>query len=230
MESRSTQTNEPHRCTSILPILAGFDEPLAIIEVGASAGLCLLPDKYRYDYGQGIVGSTGPIFPCNTEGVVPVPENIPDIVWRAGLDTNPVSLKSEDNIRWLKCLIWPEHIERLHRFEEAIGVARRWPLQIFEGDLRCDTESLLAKAPHNVRLVVFHTTVLAYLSSRKEIDDFARLMKSSGVTWISNEAPEVLGMSPTKPERFQHKGPLVLALDGEPVALSSPHGRWSHWL
>jgi hypothetical protein len=49
--SRTTQTNEPARCAVLLPVLADLDPPLALIEVGASAGLCLLPDRYGYDYG-----------------------------------------------------------------------------------------------------------------------------------------------------------------------------------
>ena len=230
MESRRTQTNEPHRCASILPILSQFEEPLALVEAGASAGLCLIPDHYRYDYGEGIVGSSGPIFKCDSEGPVPIPVRLPNITWRRGLDTHPLSLEDADNVRWLECLIWPEHTDRRERFKEAVVVAKQHPIEIQEGDLRTDIESLLAQAPGDCRIVVFHTTVLAYLTKRSEIQDFAKSMRSNGVTWISNEAPEVLGTSPKKPTSFEKKGPLVLSLDGEPAAFSSPHGRWLHWL
>ncbi len=37
MMARRTQTNEPARCATILPALAQLAEPLALIEVGASA-------------------------------------------------------------------------------------------------------------------------------------------------------------------------------------------------
>ena len=50
MLTHSTQTNEPARCATLLPVLAQLPQPLALIEVGASAGLCLLPDLYGYDY------------------------------------------------------------------------------------------------------------------------------------------------------------------------------------
>jgi hypothetical protein len=43
MLARSTQTNEPARCATLLPVLASLPQPLALIEVGASAGLCLIP-------------------------------------------------------------------------------------------------------------------------------------------------------------------------------------------
>ncbi|WP_366114073.1 DUF2332 family protein [Bradyrhizobium sp.] len=52
MLTRSTQTNEPARCAVLRPVLAQLPKPLALIEVGASAGLCLLPDLYGYDYGS----------------------------------------------------------------------------------------------------------------------------------------------------------------------------------
>ena len=47
---RSTKTNEPRRCAGLLPVLAGIAGPLALLEVGASAGLCLYPDRYSYSY------------------------------------------------------------------------------------------------------------------------------------------------------------------------------------
>src|SRR5260221_1951589 len=52
MLERSTQTNEPARCAVLLPALVALPQPLALIEVGASAGLCLLPHLYGYDYGS----------------------------------------------------------------------------------------------------------------------------------------------------------------------------------
>jgi hypothetical protein len=57
MFERSTQTNEPARCAALLPllVLARLPQPLALLEVGATAGLCLLPDFYAYDYGKGIL-------------------------------------------------------------------------------------------------------------------------------------------------------------------------------
>ena len=50
MLSHTTQTNIPARCATLLPALAALPQPLALVEVGASAGLCLYPDRYSYDY------------------------------------------------------------------------------------------------------------------------------------------------------------------------------------
>ena len=88
--SRSTQTNEPARCATLLPVLAQLPQPLALIEVGASAGLCLLPDHYGYDYGRAILGPRSPTFRCAVNDAAPIPAVLPRIVWRAGLDLNPL--------------------------------------------------------------------------------------------------------------------------------------------
>ena len=71
MLSRTTQTNEPARCAVLLPVLARLPQPLALIEVGASAGLCLLPDRYGYDFGRRLIDGPSspplprPVFPCS---------------------------------------------------------------------------------------------------------------------------------------------------------------------
>src|SRR5262245_55474412 len=86
MLTRTTQTNEPARCSVLLPLFARLPQPLALIEVGASAGLCLLPDRYGYDYGSRRLdpitrgGTPHPVFPCHVSGNAPLPTALPAIV------------------------------------------------------------------------------------------------------------------------------------------------------
>src|ERR1700683_4120671 len=80
MMERRTQTNEPARCAVLLPALAQLQEPLALIEIGASAGLLLLFDRYSYDYaGYRLVGSDpqAPALHCQPLGAGPLPRRIP---------------------------------------------------------------------------------------------------------------------------------------------------------
>jgi hypothetical protein len=100
MLSRGTQTNEAARCATLLPLMAGIPGPLALLEVGASAGLCLYPDRYRYDYDGTIVGGTGaqPTLACSLENDVPLPARLPEVVWRAGLDLNPLDVTTDDDL------------------------------------------------------------------------------------------------------------------------------------
>src|SRR5260370_17991498 len=109
-QPRRTQTNEPARCATLLPALAALPGPLALIEVGASAGLTLLFDRYSYDYdGHRIAGCDpdAPTLRCAVRGPVPLPARVPDIAWRAGLDLNPLDVTCEDDVRCLSCLVWP---------------------------------------------------------------------------------------------------------------------------
>jgi hypothetical protein len=117
--SRRTQTNEPARCALLLPALAALPQPLALLEVGASAGLCLLPDCYAYDYAGHRVGyGARPVLRCRPEGTVPLPNRLPEVVWRAGLDLEPVDVRDDDAVRWLELLVWPGEEYRLADLRE----------------------------------------------------------------------------------------------------------------
>ena len=103
MRTRSTQTNEPGRCAVLLPLLASLRQPIALLEVGAAAGLCLLCDRYGYDYeGHRVGPADAPVvFPCNPIGSVPLPERVPRVVWRCGVDLDPLDVTDPDTAAWL---------------------------------------------------------------------------------------------------------------------------------
>jgi len=110
-----TQTNEPGRCATLLPLLASLPQPLALLEVGASAGLCLYPDRYSYRYatiaGEHRLGDSGVVLSCTVTGAAPLPDHLPEVVWRAGLDLNPLNAAEAQDRAWLASLIWPEHLD-----------------------------------------------------------------------------------------------------------------------
>lgn len=167
MLERRTQTNEAARCALMLPLLAALPQPLALLEVGASAGLCLLPDRYAYDYDDGrhTLGTGAPTLRCRTEGDPPLPHTLPDVVWRAGLDLDPIDVFDEDRIRWLELLIWPGQEHRVETLHAAVEVARRDPPRVVTGDLTSsDLDALATEAPPEATLVIFHTAVLFYVA------------------------------------------------------------------
>jgi hypothetical protein len=163
---RTTQTSEPTRCTMLLPLLAQLPQPVALLEVGASAGLCLLLDHYGYDYGNARIGPTvsgdghAPVFTFAVSGPVPLLKTIPSIAWRAGLDLNPIDVRSESDAAWVETLVWPEQNEQLARLYAAINIARRDPRNVVRGDLLTDSVKLLATAPRHGTVVAFHTAEL----------------------------------------------------------------------
>jgi len=231
--THATQTNEPNRCAVLLPILAQLPQPLAIIEVGAAAGLCLLPDFYAYDYGEGVLMpapafKAPPLLKCTLSSDVPRPERMPEIVWRCGLDLNPIDLSDPDESRWLETLIWPGQEHRLFNLRAAIKIAQATSPRVVRGDLRTDVLSdLCAEAPKDATLVIFHTAVLAYIADRRERSDFAQRALSLGRFWISNESPAVF---PDTPVSTYRPGRFLLSLNGKSVAWTDPHGIAMDWI
>ncbi|KGJ77112.1 hypothetical protein GY21_08085 [Cryobacterium roopkundense] len=238
--SHATQTNEAARCAVLLPALAQLQGPLALIEVGASAGLCLHPDSYsyRYVFAAGPVkrmlhpaaGQSPVVLECEASGPVPLPAALPEVVWRAGIDLNPLDVTRQHDVDWLTALIWPEHADRRERLLAAVKVARGEPVRIVRGDLNEQVTALVAQAPAEATVVVFHTAVLAYLDEL-ERGRFAETMAGLPARWLSNEGQGVVpGVLERLTEPPVARSDFVLALDGTPVAFTQPHGRSIHWL
>jgi len=226
LRTRATQTNEAGRCALLLPVLAVLPQPLALLEVGASAGLCLYPDRYAYRYGDHVVGSGEPVFECAATGVAP-PVGVPDVVWRAGLDLNPLDVTDSADVAWLEALIWPEHAHRRARLRRAVAVAAAEPPLLVRGDLVDDLPALAAQAPADATLVVFHTSVLYQVPAPRR-EAFAQVVRGLPGHWIANEDADVLPYDalPEPPSDALYN---VLALDGTPLAWTRSHGQAIAW-
>jgi hypothetical protein len=233
MLRRATQTNEPARCAILLPALAALPQPLALIEVGASAGLCLLPEKYGYDYGTSTIPGS-PTFSCRASADTPLPDRLPEVAWRAGLDLNPLDVSDPDDCAWLDALIWPGEEDRRPRLRAALDVARADPPRVVRGDLRTDLGALAAQSPPDATLVVYHTAVLAYLhDDQPGRDAFADAVKATGAVWLANESRRLIpGVDPADLPAAPngHEDAFLLAQDGRPLAWTDPHARWLEWL
>ena len=233
MRVRLTQTNEAARCATLLPLFAQLPGPLALLEVGASAGLCLYPDRYQYQYGNKQVGDANSLvlLTCETTGPVPIPAAVPNVVWRGGIDLNPLDLTNASDRRWLESLIWPEQTDRLTRLRVAARIVQSDPPNIVKGDLNDDLLALVDTVPLDATLVIFHSAVLAYLSESNRQSFMERVGQLRG-HWISNEGPRVLPeIAKGVPERpLGAPARFLMALDGEPMAWTAPHGQSIEWL
>ena len=204
LEQRRTQTNEPGRCAVLLPFLARLPQPLALLEVGAAAGLCLLANRYGYRYGNCLVGKDEVVFDCELRGPMPVPEAA---------------------VRWLEALVWPGQPERTARLHRAIEIARRDPPRIVGDDLLNCLESVAGEAPSEATLVVFHTAVLAYLDPAQR-SEFADRVQRLDAHWFSNEGPGVTpGLTKSLPAS-PAESHFLIGHRSTPVAFCDPHGAW----
>ena len=150
------------------------------------------------------------------------------MVWRAGLDLNPLDVTDPADVAWLDALIWPEHTHRRARLRAAAAVAAADPPLLVRGDLVDDLPALAARAPAGATLVVFHTSVLYQVPAprragvRRAGPRPARALDRQRGARGAGPTPRL----PAPPDGALHN---VLALDGTPLAWTRSHGQAMHW-
>ena len=247
LQSRRMQTNVIQRCICLLPafglITSETQRPLTLIEIGPSAGLNLKWDRYHYRYPASGPATalewgdpeSGVGLTTERRGMLvlpPLPEPI-EVGSRRGIDLNPIDAGDADAMRWLRALIWPEHVERQERMSAAVAIARQHPPPLIRGDavelIPGLLDEALAEAQGDTSIVVFATHVLYQLPR----DERVRLLKSieqfahetgTRVDFISMEASgadfsELMLTTYGPEERRTRK-----------LAEANGHGRWLEWL
>jgi hypothetical protein len=243
--TRRTQTNEVGRCAVLAPVLASLPQPIALIEVGMSAGVCLALDRYGYRWTDpagttlaerepepGITVRLECVVtgPSPASGTRPPALAVPGIAWRAGIDLDPIDSTDPDSVRWLRSLVWPGEESREARLVDALRTAATTPMLIVRGDGTAGLSDLVEAAPPGATVVVMHSAVLAYLDSDARLRHVSAL-RDLGVHWVTNEGARVVpGVAdqvaawPVEPRPH-----FVLALDGVPLARVGSHGAWLDW-
>ncbi len=207
--TRTTQTNEIGRCAVLWPILQGLAEttgrPIALLDVGCSAGLNLGVDRWRYRYVDDATGATiattlpdrdpaAPEIACRVlAGARPAATAEPEIVSRRGIDVSPIFVDAAAEVRWLRACLWPHDAERRARFDDAVAIARtqRWRLDTIT-DAAAAVGHWLDTLPADVTPVVFNSWVLQYFDEsllRRHVDAMLGAVARRGAVWISAEDP-----------------------------------------
>ena len=212
LRRRSTQTNEVGRCAYLRPCIAAAADgrPLALIEVGTSAGLNLNLDRYAYDFGGGVTGgdANSPLtIRTELRGAAP-PLALPRVGWRIGIDLSPAP-----DADWLRACVFADQPDRRARLDAALEIAAEHPLELVEGDALELLPQVLERAPATMQPVVFHTAVQAYLSA----DEQTRLATLAG------------GATHVAAERGRPEGGFALEVDGRELGTAHPHGAWLDW-
>lgn len=240
--TRLTQTNVIQRCTYLLPAFAtvferGGRRPLALIEIGPSAGLNMQWSRFRYAYRDGPDGrvcvrwgdpAARVAVEAELRGMVPLPKLPAEltVAWRRGIDIHPVDLDDEDAVSWLRALVWPEHVGRQERLSRAIEVAREDPPEIVAGDAADELPGLLERAPRDATLCVYGTHTL-YQFPREALRRVFRALQAAAA-----EKPVCFVSCESTGERFSELRLTEYAGDEREtflLARCNPHGRWIEW-
>jgi hypothetical protein len=218
------QTNEPGRCVALL---GGFLEvarvtgvPLRLLEVGASAGLNLRFDRYRYELGDERWGPPDSPLLIRSRlaraGRLPLDTPLA-IASRAGCDPRPVDPRTEEGRLTLTSYVWPDQLERLERLRAALAVAREVDAPVECAGAADWIEARLAQPEPGTATVVFHSIVMQYLADA-ERERFERAVKSHDVAWLRMEpADEAADVR------------LMLAGEDRLVARAGYHGDFLEW-
>ena len=225
--ARGCQTNEPGRSAALL---GGFLEVahrtglgLRILELGASAGLNLWWDRYRYESPRGSWGDPGSPVRFDHAFEVPPPLNRSAVVAeRKGCDLNPIDPASPDGALTLRSFVWPDQLSRLGLLDGAIEIAAEEPVEVERAGAADFVERELARPRPGVATVVYHSVFAQYLAAAERDRIDAALVSARGRA--SRTSPVFrLAMEPDHDT-------WEIRLDGELLGTCRAHGTRVRWL
>jgi hypothetical protein len=234
--TENVQTNEVRRSWTLVPCFllaaarAGFDA-VDLVELGPSAGLNLIPDRYRCEYRAGAVGPAEAHVRLVGEERRPVEAALlagPLVVRsRVGLDRDPIDAGDPDRIELLRAFVWADQTERLELFDRAVEELRRAAPRLVRGELADELPQLLAGRAGGALTIVFQTAVFGYLSAeaRTRVDEILEEAGRDGpLAFVSSVMPRVEGAS------WWGLSVRVWPGAAEYVADADYHGAWLDWL
>ncbi|HZP73536.1 MAG TPA: DUF2332 domain-containing protein [Gaiellaceae bacterium] len=226
---QDVQTNEVQRSWALLPafLTLADDRPFDLLELGPSAGLNLMWDRYRYRYRTGVWGD-GELELAGDDRGSPPAELLArrvEVVRRRGVDLNPVDVTTDEGARLLQAFVWADQAARLERLRRAIDAVRRDPPQLMQGDYVDALPSLLRNRREGAQLVVFQTASTMYLDKgaaarlQAALDGAGREEPLAFVT--TGRAPDDDGFG-LEVHRFPDGG-------SERLGVFDFHGEWLDW-
>ncbi|MGZ4338981.1 MAG: DUF2332 domain-containing protein [Gaiellaceae bacterium] len=226
---QDVQTNEVQRSWGVLPAFLWLADrrPFDLLELGPSAGLNLLWDRYRYRYSSGEWGTGS--FELSGDDRRPPPAELlqreVEVVRRRGVDLNPVDVTTDHGARLLQAFVWADQTDRLERLRRAIDVVRHDPPQLIRGDYVEALPSLLRDRVEGAQLVVFQTASTMYL----EPGGAARLRAT--LHEAGRDEPLVFVTTGRAPDDDGYSLEVERFPDGrsQRLAVFDFHGEWLDW-
>ena len=231
------QTNEAGRSANFMAALLwlaaqGMPPRFECLEIGSSAGINLMMDRYRYDLGGVGIGPDAPAMAFTPEWRgPPPPQRSIEITALRGCDVSPVDLTDPAQALRLKAYVWPEHTVRFARLEAAIAAARTARpdlVRMRAGDF-VEAELARPQAEATTR-VLMHSIVWQYLPA----DERARICAAMAAAGSRASAARPLAWVAveTNPTGFVHELTVRSWPGGERLRLgvAHAHGAWLEWL
>jgi hypothetical protein len=198
--SRTVQTNEPGRACLLyggLQVAAqraaatrGAGMAVRLLEVGASAGLMMLVDRYGYAVGDRVLGdpASGLRFEQPWVGWPPADVDVPPrIVERRGCDPNPIDPTTDEGRLTLMSYVWADWTERVERLHAALRLAAATPPPVDRARMADWLAAQLAVPRPGVLTVVWHSVVRQYVE-QPERDAARAVLRAAGAA-ATTEAP-----------------------------------------
>jgi len=228
------QTNEVRRCCALLggflEVAARTGLPLGLLEIGASAGLNLRFDRYRYRLGPHAWGDPDAALALDTAWSGPPPAlGAPlRVVGRAGCDLRPVRVgRAEERLRLLS-FIWPDQAERLERVGRAAELAAADPPPVAAARARDWLEAALAAAPEGRATVLYHSVMWWYLPE-EERRAVTALVRAAGARATTAGPLAWLRMEGTNPRETEIRLWTWPGDADRRLGRAHYHGAWVAW-
>ena len=229
------QTNEVRRSACLLggflAIAAETRLPIRLFEIGASAGLNQLWDRYAYRLGETAWGSfDSPVeIPTDWRGPPPALDAPVGVIERAACDRKPVDLSDPTARRRLRAYVWADQIDRLQRLDAAVAMA-------LEAATAVDAEDAVAWTRRRVAVragavtVLFHSVFWQYMPPESQAA-LAATVQDIGATATADAPFAWLRMEPPPTDMATMEVRLTLWPGGEDLRLGTvhPHGAWVAW-
>jgi hypothetical protein len=230
------QTNEAGRSASFMAALlwlaARLGPRFELNEVGASAGINCMMDRYHYDLGGVRVGpADSPMRICPDWRGPPPPAAAPIITAIAGCDVAPANLADRDQALRIKAYVWPDAPARLARMDAAIALAQQQAPDLVAADAADWVAERLSRPQQaGVTRVIQHSIVWQYLGDDRRAAITA-MIEAAGAR-ATAERPLAWVMLETNRATFLHE--LTVRHwpgNGEACVLANAHahGAWVEW-
>lgn len=239
VSTRIVQTNVINRCSYLMPIfsklIAEENKPATIIDIGTSAGLTLNFDIYEYWYNdQKVFGKSKVITKSIIlESSIPIIYNISQPIIKIGIDQNIIDPTDEDEILWLKALVWTDQLERFVAIDEALKLNEIKNIHFIKAETVLDFEREILKADITQTLIIYATHVL-YQFSQDQKEEFYAMLERVGQLrdfyFLSVEGIKILlekyNSKETVIELTQYKNKQKTV---KLLAETNGHGNWIKW-